>query len=62
MERARRTPPGLLGQLGDPSWYAEATSVLDLDAREQPLTDLAGRSEVRVGADGLGSINTATKR
>jgi len=42
-----------------PSWYAEATSVLDLDAREQPLTDMVGgRSEVRVGADGLGSTTT----
>ena len=42
-----------------PSWYAEATTVLDLDAREQPLTDVVGgRSEVRVGADGLGSITT----
>jgi hypothetical protein len=32
---------------------------VDLDAREQPLTDVVGgRSEVRVGADGLGSITT----
>jgi 3,4-dihydroxyphenylacetate 2,3-dioxygenase len=37
-----------------PSWYAEATTVLDLDGRPQPLTDQAERSEVVVGADGLG--------
>ena len=43
-----------------PSWYAEATGVLDLNGREQPLTDMAGgRSEVRVGADGLGSSTAA---
>ena len=44
-----------------PSWYAEATTVLDLDAREQPLADLVGGpSEIQVGADGLGSITTVT--
>ena len=42
-----------------PSWYAEATPVLGLDGREQPLTDLADtKSEVRVGADGLGSTRS----
>ncbi len=45
-----------------PTWYAEATDVLDLDARERPLTDLVGGpSEIQVGADGLGSITTTTR-
>jgi 3,4-dihydroxyphenylacetate 2,3-dioxygenase len=39
-----------------PSWYAEATTVLGLDGTAQPLTDLPEtKSEIRVGADGLGS-------
>ena len=37
------------------SWYNEATPVLDLDGREQPLTELRQVSEVTVGADGLGT-------
>ncbi|WP_432041015.1 VOC family protein [Streptomyces chartreusis] len=37
------------------SWYKEATPVLDLDGRPQPLSDsLLNESAVRVGADGLG--------
>ena len=43
-----------------PSWYAEATDALDLDGRPQPLTDTAGRTEVQVGADGLGSITVSS--
>jgi hypothetical protein len=44
-----------------PSWYAEATTVLDLDGVPQPVTDSPdSRSEVRVGADGLGSIDAST--
>jgi catechol 2,3-dioxygenase len=38
-----------------PSWYQEATPVLDLDGREKPLTELTQTSEVTVGADGLGT-------
>jgi 3,4-dihydroxyphenylacetate 2,3-dioxygenase len=46
-----------------PSWYAEATEALDLDGRPQPLTDMVGgRTEVQVGADGLGSIKATTDR
>lgn len=40
-----------------PSWYAEATTMLGLDGRPQPIADIpASQSEVRVGADGLGSM------
>jgi 3,4-dihydroxyphenylacetate 2,3-dioxygenase len=36
-----------------PSWYAEATPVLDLDGEVVPVRDIdADRSEVKVGADG----------
>jgi hypothetical protein len=42
-----------------PSWYAEATTVLGLDGAAQPLTDLPEtKSEIRVGADGLGSTRS----
>ena len=37
------------------SWYKDATPVLDLDGRPQPVTDsLLDESTLRVGADGLG--------
>ncbi|MCZ0984747.1 3,4-dihydroxyphenylacetate 2,3-dioxygenase [Streptomyces diastatochromogenes] len=37
------------------SWYKEATPVLDLDGRPQPVSDaLLDESAVQVGADGLG--------
>jgi 3,4-dihydroxyphenylacetate 2,3-dioxygenase len=43
------------------SWYAEATTALDLRGVPQPVTDSPGsRSEVRVGADGLGSIDASS--
>lgn len=41
-----------------PSWYNEATPVLDLDGQEQPVTELTQTSEVTVGADGLGTRRT----
>jgi catechol 2,3-dioxygenase len=36
-----------------PSWYAEATTVLDLDGRPRPVTSEQQASEVTVGADGF---------
>ena len=37
-----------------PSWYAEATDVLDLDGRVVPVRTVdAGESEAVVGADGF---------
>jgi catechol 2,3-dioxygenase len=37
------------------SWCKEATPVLDLDGREQPVSSsLLDESAVQVGADGLG--------
>ncbi|GGW78166.1 VOC family protein [Streptomyces galilaeus] len=37
------------------SWYKEATPVLDLDGRQQPVSSsLLDESAVQVGADGLG--------
>ena len=39
-----------------PSWYAEASPVLGLDGTRRPLGDIASdKSEVTVGADGLGT-------
>lgn len=39
-----------------PSWYTEATTVLDLDRRPQPVREPAvDEQAVQVGADGLGS-------
>lgn len=44
-----------------PSWYAEATTMLRLDGSEQPLAGLAdSKSEVSIGADGLGPISSAS--
>jgi len=37
-----------------PSWYEEASPVLDLDGTVQPLVEIEQRSEVTVGADGIG--------
>jgi 3,4-dihydroxyphenylacetate 2,3-dioxygenase len=37
-----------------PSWYEEASLVLDLDGVVQPVADIEQRSEVTVGADGIG--------
>jgi 3,4-dihydroxyphenylacetate 2,3-dioxygenase len=36
-----------------PSWYAEASIVLDLDGNPRPLTDLQQADESTVGADGF---------
>ena len=36
-----------------PSWYNEASVVLDLDGKVQPVADIAQTSEVTVGADGF---------
>jgi len=38
-----------------PSWYSEASAVLDLDGKPRPLTEIAQAAEasVRVGADGF---------
>jgi 3,4-dihydroxyphenylacetate 2,3-dioxygenase len=36
-----------------PSWYSEATPVLDLDGKVRPVTELAQTAEVTVGADGF---------
>jgi len=38
-----------------PSWYSEATELLDLKGELRPLVMTAQREEVTVGADGLGS-------
>jgi 3,4-dihydroxyphenylacetate 2,3-dioxygenase len=36
-----------------PSWYTEATTVLDLDGKPRPLLPEKQKAEVRVGADGF---------
>jgi 3,4-dihydroxyphenylacetate 2,3-dioxygenase len=36
-----------------PSWYSEASAVLDLDGEVRPVTELAQTAEVAVGADGF---------
>jgi 3,4-dihydroxyphenylacetate 2,3-dioxygenase len=36
-----------------PSWYAEASPVLDLDGNLRPVAEIAQASEVTVGADGF---------
>ena len=36
-----------------PSWYAEASTVLDLDGRARPVTDQHQVLEYAVGADGF---------
>ena len=36
-----------------PSWYSEASPVLDLDGKVRPVTELAQAAEVTVGADGF---------
>jgi catechol 2,3-dioxygenase len=36
-----------------PSWYSEASAVLDLDGKIRPLVELAQTAEVTVGADGF---------
>ena len=36
-----------------PSWYSEASPVLDLDGKVRPVVDLAQTAEVTVGADGF---------
>jgi 3,4-dihydroxyphenylacetate 2,3-dioxygenase len=36
-----------------PSWYAEATTVLDLDGHPRPLVELGQAAESAVGADGF---------
>lgn len=35
-----------------PSWYSEATEVLDLDGRPRPVTEPAHTAEASIGADG----------
>ncbi|WP_101416231.1 hypothetical protein [Streptomyces sp. Ag109_G2-15] len=51
---AVRQPHGTR-RIRDNSWYKEATPVLDLDGRQQPVSSsLLDESAVRVGADGLG--------
>jgi hypothetical protein len=36
-----------------PSWYAEATTVLDLDGNPRPAREIRQVAEVSVGADGF---------
>ncbi|WP_300611488.1 3,4-dihydroxyphenylacetate 2,3-dioxygenase [Trebonia sp.] len=36
-----------------PSWYSEASAVLDLDGKPRPVIDIAQTAEVTVGADGF---------
>jgi catechol 2,3-dioxygenase len=36
-----------------PSWYSEASLVLDLDGKPRPVSELAQAAEVTVGADGF---------
>ncbi len=36
-----------------PSWYSEASPVLDLDGKVRPVTEIAQTAEVTVGADGF---------
>jgi 3,4-dihydroxyphenylacetate 2,3-dioxygenase len=36
-----------------PSWYSEASTVLDLDGKERPFTEIEQTAEVTVGADGF---------
>lgn len=36
-----------------PTWYSEASTVLDLDGKPQPLTEIEQTAEVTVGADGF---------
>jgi catechol 2,3-dioxygenase len=36
-----------------PSWYTEASAVLDLDGSPRPLTAEQQPAEVKVGADGF---------
>jgi hypothetical protein len=36
-----------------PSWYSEASPVLDLDGKVRPVTELAQTAEATVGADGF---------
>jgi hypothetical protein len=36
-----------------PSWYTEASAVLDLDGRPRPLLPEQQPPEVKVGADGF---------
>jgi catechol 2,3-dioxygenase len=36
-----------------PSWYSEASAVLDLDGKIRPVVELAQTAEVTVGADGF---------
>ena len=62
MERARRTPPGLLGQRGDPLLVRRGDR--GPGPRRAPATvdrHGGGRTEVQVGADGLGSIKAADR-
>src|SRR5215469_520882 len=42
-----------------PSWYSDASVVLDLDGAVQPVTELAQTAEVTVGADGFTAKNPA---
>jgi len=42
-----------------PSWYSDASAVLDLDGAVRPVTDLAQAAEVTVGADGFTAKNPA---
>src|ERR1022692_463359 len=44
---------GAAGLPGSPSWYAEATTVLDLDGNPLPVAEQQQMAEVTVGADGL---------
>ncbi len=41
-----------------PSWYTEATSVLDLDGLVRPMVEMGQAAEVSVGADGFGATPT----
>jgi catechol 2,3-dioxygenase-like lactoylglutathione lyase family enzyme len=36
-----------------PSWYSDASAVLDLDGKVRPVVELAQTAEVSVGADGF---------
>ena len=36
-----------------PSWYSEASAVLDLDGKVRPVVELRQAAEATVGADGF---------
>ena len=53
---------GAAGLPGSPSWYAEATTVLDLDGNPLPVAEQQQMAEVTVGADGLRPVRSRPAR